>query len=306
MTEYISYDSNGNEIYQVFESTTHNVLNVDNNAVQIDAHNDDGHLVIRASSVQDENFISCIDTGVDPEEQKMSISTDGLLVVRELEAGNTNLGSTFTTYLNTQSLGVTGQSHLVGTSAFGDVETPTMQINNQGMQIDKELVINDALLSTGGIALLDDAVLGFKPYDQNGQPSEEGNQYTFGRHAQIGDLSHDNDGICLRSINTVDGIKEAHTVLIAPNPTDPNIVIHSRKNTDFIQFVSCPDNDTLIRESDTKFRVTKHGYIESEQFDAIYHRLEIIDQLVDHLMNEPVPENTPDLQQHVTENNITG
>lgn len=304
MTEYISYDSNGNEIYQVFESTTHNLLNVDNNAIQIDAHNDDGHLVIRASSVQDENFISCIDTGVDPEEQKMSLSTEGTLVVRQLEAGNTVLQNTFATVLNTQSLGVSGQSHLVGTSAFGDLETPTMQINSQGMQIDKELVINDALLSTGGIALLDDAVLGFKPYDQNGQPLEAGNQYTFGRHAQIGDLSHDNDGLCLRLINTVDGIKEAHTVLIAPNPTDPNIVIHSRKNTDFMQFISCPDDDTLIREEDTVFSVTNRGFIHSDQMQQVFERLERLEFFLQ--AAEAVPENTPDLQQHVTENNITG
>ena len=303
MTEYISYDLDGNEIYQVFsEGPVHASVNVDNNAVQIDAHNDDGHLVIRASSASDDNFISCIDT-VDNVE-KMSLSTTGMLVVRQLEAGNTVLESTFATALNTQSLGVSGESHLVGASTFGDVQTPSMQINNQGIQIDKELVINDAMLSTGGIALLDDAVLGFKPYDQNGLPIA-GSQFTFGRHAQIGDLSHDNDGICLRQIANVDGREEAHTVLISPNPTDPNVVIHSKKNADFMKFIRCPDDAARISENDTKFKITANGDIESNQFDAIYHRLSVLDQLVDHLMNDPIPAETNDLGTHATENSLS-
>ena len=300
MTEYISYDLDGNEIYQVFdEGPVHASVNVDNNAVQIDAHNEDGHLIIRASSAVDDNFISCIDTVGGGEEEKMSLNTDGLLIVSQLEAGNAVLTS-----LNTQSLAVSGETHLVGLSAFGDVETPTMQINNQGIQIDKELVLNDATLSIGGIALLDDAVLGFKPYDQNGNPIA-GSQFTFGRHAQIGDLSHDNDGICLRQIADVSGVQEAHTVLISPNPPDPNIVIHSKKNTDFMKFIRCPDDAASISETDTKFRVTEYGYIESEQMDALYHRLAIIDQLVDHLINDPIPTETNALGPHVTENSIS-
>ena len=306
MTEYISYDLDGNEIYQVFDQGTstnaHASVNVDNNAVQIDAHNDDGHLVIRASSATDDKFISCIDT-VDNVE-KASLSTTGALVVRQLEAGNTVLASTFATALQSQSLGVSGESHLVGASTFGDVETPTMQINNQGIQIDKELVLNDATLSTGGIALLDDAVLGFKPYDQNGLPID-GSQFTFGRHAQIGDLSHDNDGICLRQIANVDGVQEAHTVLISPNPTDPNLVIHSNKNADFLKFIRCPDDADRITDNDTKFRVNANGYIFSDQMDILFHRLSILDQLVDHLMNDPIPAETNDLGTHTTENSIS-
>ena len=303
MTEYISYDLDGNEIYQVFdEGPVHESVNVDNNAVQIDAHNDDGHLIIRASSATDDNFISCIDT-VDNVEM-MSMNTNGMLVVRQLEAGNTVLESTFATALNTQSLGVSGESHLVGASTFGDVQTPTMQINNQGIQIDKELVLNDATLSTGGIALLDDAVLGFKPYDQNGQPIA-GSQFTFGRHAQIGDLSHDNDGICLRQIANVDGIEEAHTVLISPNPTDPNVVIHSSKNADFMRFIRCPDDAAQISENDIKFKITSNGNIHSEQFDNVYHRLSMLEQLVDHLVNDPIPAETNNLGSHATENSIS-
>ena len=305
MTEYISYDVDGNEIYQVFEDTTHERINVDNDAVQIDAHNEDGHVVLRGSGYDEETkLLSCFDTQYDPEQEVASISALGLLTVDQIYAGNTTLGNTFATALQTSYLAVANESHLIGSSTYGDIASPTMQINNQGIQINKELVINDAMLSTGGIALLDDAVLGFKPYDQNGNPTEAGFQFTFGRHAQIGDLSHDNDGICLRSLATVDGVKEAHTVLIAPDPSDPNIVIHSRKNTDFMKFVSCPDDAVQISETDTKFRVTQNGFIHSDQMRQVFERLETLEFFLQ--ASEAVPVNTPDLQQHVTENNITG
>jgi len=307
MTSYISYDVDGNEIYQVFDEIVHESINVDHGAVQIDAHNEDGHVVLRGSGYDEETkLLTCFNTQYDPEQEVFSISAEGVLTVDQVITGRSSLGGSDATTLNTGYLAVNGDTHLVGASTFGDIATPTMQINNQGIQIDKELVINDAMLSTGGIALLDDAVLGFKPYDQNGNPTEAGFQFTFGRHAQIGDLSHDNDGICLRSLATVDGVKEAHTVLIAPDPSDPNIVIHSRKNTDFLKFVRCPDDAAQILESDTKFRVTQNGYIESNQMDIIFERLEVIESLLHQLQDADVPLNTPDLEPHVTDNNIAG
>ena len=75
-----------------------------------------------------------------------------------------------------------------------------MEVSSGGVLINstKQTDLDGAVYSTGGIALLKDAVLGYKPYDGN-TPLPAGNLYTFGRHSQIGDLTHDNDGICLRS-----------------------------------------------------------------------------------------------------------
>ena len=71
-----------------------------------------------------------------------------------------------------------------------------------------------------------------------------------------------------------------------------------------MRFIRCPDNNTLIQEADTVFIVNKHGYIHSEQLQQVFLRLETLEFFLE--ASEAVPVNTPDLQPHATENNITG
>ena len=79
MTSYISYDVDGNEIYQVFDEIVHENINVDHGAVQIDAHNEDGHVVLRGSGYdEDTKLLTCFNTQYDPEQEVAAISAMGI------------------------------------------------------------------------------------------------------------------------------------------------------------------------------------------------------------------------------------
>ena len=294
MPLYIGYDEDGNEYYDVVVEDTTNVANeiqVDDGAIHIDAHNAQGHLVIRADPNTDAKFISCIDSTNDTE--KVNVTT----------AGVTN-----SVGVSTGVLAVSGDSALVGETDFGATNDKVMEVTGSGVQINKETILDGATYSTGGIALLKDAVLGYKPYDGD-TPLPAGNLYTFGRHSQIGDLTHENDGICLRSLSTVNGLDQPHTVLICPDPMDPNIVVHSKKNTDYIKLVAGPDNDPMVNNVDVRFRIKHNGDIISQQISQIMNRLESLDSMVAlisyNLQQLPaVHENLPDLQAYMAENNI--
>ena len=297
MPLYVGYDEDGNEYYDVIVDTaTNNLANeiqVDDGAIHIDAHNADGHLVIRADPNTDAKFISCIDSTNDTE--KVSVTTAGVTNAVGVQTG---------------VLGVSGDSALLGETDFGASNDKVMEVTSAGVLINstKQLDLDCATLSTGGIALLKDAVLGYKPYEGN-TPLPAGNLYTFGRHSQIGDLTHENDGICLRSLSTVRGIDQPHTVLICPDPQDPNIVIHSQKYHDYMKFIAGPDDDPLVNYIDVQFRVKNNGDIVSQQMSQIMNRLENLDSLIALMafdLNQlpAVHENLPDLQAYMSENNI--
>ena len=295
MPLYIGYDEDGNEYYDVVEDTaTTNLANeiqVDDGAIHIDAHNAQGHLVIRADPNTDAKFISCIDSTNNTE--KVNVTTAGV---------TNSIG------LATGVLAVTGDSALVGNTDFGAVNDKVMEVTGSGIQVNKETLLDGATYSTGGIALLKDALLGCKPYDGD-TPLPAGNLYTFGRHSQIGDLTHENDGVCLRSLSSVNGLNQPHTVLICPDPNDPNIVIHSQKNNDYLKFIAGPDDDPMVNEVDVRFRVKHNGDIISRQMSQIMNRLEALDSmvaLIAYNLNQlpAVHNNLPDLQAYMSENNI--
>ena len=297
MPLYVGYDEDGNEYYDFIPATTTTNLadeiQVDGGAIHIDAHNADGHLVIRADPSTDAKFISCIDST--NETEKLNVTTTGVVNTVGVATG---------------VLAVSGDSALLGETDFGATNDKVMEVSSAGVTINsaKQLLLDGATYSTGGIALLKDAVLGYKPYEGN-TPLPAGNIYTFGRHSQIGDLTHENDGICLRSLSSVRGIDQPHTVLICPDPNDPNIVIHSQKDHDYMKFIAGPDNDPLINYIDVRFRVKHNGDIVSQQMSQIMNRLENLDSLIALMafdLNQlpAVHENLPDLQAFMSENNI--
>ena len=296
MPLYVGYDEEGNEYYDVViedETNLANEIQVDGGAIHIDAHNADGHLVIRADPNTDAKFISCIDSTNDSE--KVNVTTTGVVNTVGVATG---------------VLAVSGDSALLGDTDFGAANDKVMEVASTGVQINstKQLDLDCPTYSTGGIALLKDAILGYKPYDGN-TPLPAGNIYTFGRHSQIGDLTHENDGICLRSLSSVHGATQPHTVLICPDPKDPNIVIHSEKDHDYMKFIAGPDNDPLVNDLDVRFRVKHNGNIVSQQMSQIMNRLETLDSMIALMaynLNQlpAVHENLPDLQAYMSENNI--
>ncbi len=78
MPLYIGYDEDGNEYYDILvdTATTADQVHVDDGAIKIDAHNAEGHPVIRADPAIDAKFISCIDST--NETEKVNVTTAGV------------------------------------------------------------------------------------------------------------------------------------------------------------------------------------------------------------------------------------
>ena len=117
------------------------------------------------------------------------------------------------------------------------------------------------LYTSGSIAMCGDSALGFVPYSGNGQQIPD-TQYTFGRVGVLGDRSGDNDGLLMKKVTG----NYFHRLHIAPDPTDPNILINSTKGTgvSYIKCVNVGPNVTA-RDSNTVFEVSDTGHIKSAQ-----------------------------------------
>lgn len=124
-----------------------------------------------------------------------------------------------------------------------------------------------SLYTSGSIAMCGDSAIGYIPYSGNGQQIPD-TKYAFGRIGVLGDRSGDNDGMVMQKRKYT-----LHRVHIAPDPTDPNILIHSLKSNDasYIKCVNVGPNETA-QDSNTVFEVTPTGHINSGQMtylDAI-------------------------------------
>ena len=156
-------------------------------------------------------------------------------------------------------------------------------INSSGLQLHKSFVMaakvgsGDApptFLTEGTVAAIKDGQIAFVPYDEAGNPIS-GNVYKFGRQTNIGDLTHDNDGMLMRktAIDQDDGSTKAHGIHISPDPTDPNILISSKKHVDMNGFnydgyyLRCqntgPDEEPTAEN--VVFQIDNTGRIESNQ-----------------------------------------
>ena len=123
------------------------------------------------------------------------------------------------------------------------------------------------LYTSGSIALVGDSAIGFIPYAGNGQQIPD-TKYAFGRVGPLGDRSGDNDGMLMQK--AVDGI--FHSVHISPDPTDPNILIESKKFSRLdeivgVSYIKCVDRGPNLtqQENNVVFEVTDSGYINSSQ-----------------------------------------
>ena len=123
------------------------------------------------------------------------------------------------------------------------------------------------LYTSGSIALVGDSAIGYIPYAGNGQQLPN-TKYAFGRVGVLGDRSGDNDGMLMQK----DVGNVLHSVHIAPDPTDPNILIRSDKfrpegevvGVSYIKCVNVGPNVTA-QERNTVFEVTDSGHINSAQ-----------------------------------------
>ena len=134
MPLYVGYDEDGNEYYDVIVDTATNLANeilVDDGAIHIDAHNADGHLVIRADPSTDAKFISCIDST--NETEKVNVTTTGVVNTVGVATG---------------VLAVSGDSALLGETDFGATNDKVMEVTSAGVLINstKQLDLDCATL----------------------------------------------------------------------------------------------------------------------------------------------------------------
>ena len=130
------------------------------------------------------------------------------------------------------------------------------------------------LYTSGSIALCGDAAIGYVPYAGNGQQIPD-TKYTFGRVGVLGDRSGDNDGMLMLKHTGGYVSLGLHQLHICPDPSDPNILIQSRKDegASYMKFVNIGPNVTALEEN-TVFEVLNDGYIKSQQLSNM--NLEVI------------------------------
>ena len=85
------------------------------------------------------------------------------------------------------------------------------------------------LFTGGSLCVCGEGAVSFTPY--NGTGNQVPNTvYLFGHAPQIGDRSHDNDGLLMIKGETGPTPDRMHKVHICPDPSDPNILIESEKH----------------------------------------------------------------------------
>ena len=139
------------------------------------------------------------------------------------------------------------------------------------------------LFTSGSICMVGEGSFAYIPYDQYGRPIDN-TKYTFGRAEELGDRSHDNDGMLMQCQErySAEGLffTDVHKVHMSPNPTDPALVIYSnrrRHTSDYIRFYGV--SPAIYEDENTApvFRISSDGDIYSSQIDRLTQRMERIE-----------------------------
>ena len=103
-----------------------------------------------------------------------------------------------------------------------------------GMLCQAEIVTDNVASQTGTfqdtVSLTGDSVLKFKPQDGNGNAIAD-RKYNFGRSEDIGDFSHEGDGLQFWGKFQKNGVDEECAVQIGILPQEPGISINGFKNS---------------------------------------------------------------------------
>ena len=241
--------------------TKHESVDVDGGVIKLDGDLDTP-LVITKDLQSEDKYITC-KTVADAEQFTVS----GVGEVRCQDVGCTDIEVTDGLHV--------GNQFTVGTG--------TALINATGMHVYKDIQMSvkpgtadppPNIYTSGSVVAVKDGMLAFVPYDEQGNQIP-GHVYRFGRQENIGDLTHDNDGMNMRKLSTdQEGIVRAHRIHICPDATDPNILVCSKKDAsgfntgDYIRFQNVGPQEAPT-EDNVVFRVDNQGDIKSSQIDTI-------------------------------------
>ena len=133
------------------------------------------------------------------------------------------------------------------------------------------------IFTSGSICVCGEGAIGYIPYSVSGQqiPNTE---YRLGRGPTLGDRSHDNDGLLMTVEKTTNLIgTTVHKVHISPEPSDPAILVESRRTAPFLKFIDRGPDETDVTAENTVFMIDSGGHIHCPTIVSLGSRVDDID-----------------------------
>ena len=123
---------------------------------------------------------------------------------------------------------------------------------SKDIMVDK--VVTDDIDIMDGALLAADAALGFVPYDANGNAIAD-REFRFGRNKDIGDFSHEGDGLQFYGKYPKNNVDKDCAVQIGIGPSEPSVSIKGFKNSGEHFFEVKDEEDGLV------FAIGDNGHI---------------------------------------------
>ena len=249
------------------EKDNHEAIHVDDNQVVIDAHKDEVIKITKDLAANEKYILLQKANG----QEVFSVENNGDANMRDITANEMFAAEMDADHISGERLTIDNTIDI-----YYDEAGESSNNDNSRVLITKPVYIQPTadnnipptLNTSGSIALQGSGKVGFVPHHPNGAIIE-GAEYSLGRSEYIGDLSHDNDGLLLRTRREIDGVTRNHKLLLCPDPTDPNLTIYSTKHqSDYLQFINVgPEVQTL--DDNIVFAVGSDGDIRSQQMNDL-------------------------------------
>jgi len=245
------------------QDSQHDSVQVDGGVIHMDGDLDKP-FVITKTLTQAQKYMTC---KTDEDAEQFSVNGIGQVICQDVGCQEVEA---------TQSVSVGPSNDKI---LLASVDTDDVRVyKNLYMEPSGNPAVHPMIMTRGSIVTLQDGFFGFVPTE--GQQQIPGHVYRLGRQENIGDLTHDNDGLNMRktSANQDDANETlTHRVHICPDPTDPSVLICSKKHVsqngfnyegDYIQCRNVgPEKAPTDRN--VVFRVDQSGAIQSEQMDEL-------------------------------------
>ena len=152
------------------------------------------------------------------------------------------------------------------------------------------------LFTTGSIAVCGEGALGYVPYSVSGQQIPN-SMYLLGRSKTMGDRSHDNDGLLMTIQKTNNlNVDNVHKVHISPEPSDPAILVESRRTEPFLKFIDRGPDETDVTEENTMFMIDSGGHIHCATITSLASRMDSVDSF-SHQVGQLMEGNMTDVEE---------
>ena len=140
------------------------------------------------------------------------------------------------------------------------------------------------LYSSGTVCVVGDGHYAYVPYGADGHPKAN-TRYIFGRAEELGDRSHDNDGLMmLMEHRETGGYITNNLVHMSPNPTDPFLVVKTDRDHNEANLIEIHNRGTEI-DSYPVFTLDRLGIIKSDQIESLEQRVASLTERLNTLLD---------------------